>query len=209
MKEKSPVLRPLDDGARYGPEVWRVIDGIEFCHWDRWLLRLALKEVGGLDPIEREFRARRRKQRSIDTVAEAMLAQVADLRDRLARAARTAESLLDADERASEWLLKKAFKRVWHDGPNRMTAAMRDTPRRRLEQRALRGHRGGFPVSPARFEDALRRIVGTGYVHWNMTGPVTRMLETEIDILILSTSSDLERLALTSSRRREHSGPHC
>lgn len=53
-----PTERPLDDGVRYGSETWREIDGVAFCHWDRWLLRLALAEQGGLDAIERELRAR-------------------------------------------------------------------------------------------------------------------------------------------------------
>ncbi len=35
---------PLDDGARNGTEHWRDLGGVSFCHWDRWLLRLALDE---------------------------------------------------------------------------------------------------------------------------------------------------------------------
>jgi hypothetical protein len=30
---------PLDDGTRKGTEAWRDVDGVSFCHWDRWLLR--------------------------------------------------------------------------------------------------------------------------------------------------------------------------
>jgi hypothetical protein len=33
---------PLDDGPRDGTEHWREIAGVGFCHWDRWLLTLAL-----------------------------------------------------------------------------------------------------------------------------------------------------------------------
>jgi hypothetical protein len=36
---------PLDDGARNGTEHWRDFAGVSFCHWDRWLLRLALRCV--------------------------------------------------------------------------------------------------------------------------------------------------------------------
>lgn len=198
MIDRSPEKRPLDDGSRRGPETWRVVEGTEFCHWDRWLLRLSLADVGGLPAIERELRRRRRnKKLSIHAAAEALLAQVVDLRARLAQTARTPETLLDAEERASDWLFKKAFKRVWHDGPHHKTAAMMDTPRRRLERRALRGHWGEFPVSPSCFEPALLRIIGTdGHVHWAMIGTVSRMLDIEIDSLVRATGSDMERLAL-------------
>jgi hypothetical protein len=130
-----PTECPLDDGVRYGPETWREIHSVAFCHWDRWLLRLALAERGGLDAIERELRSRTANRRINRDAAEAMLAQVVDLRDRLVRLALTPERILDAEEQASGWLLKKAWKRVWHDGPNRRTDAMRNTPRRRLEAR--------------------------------------------------------------------------
>ncbi len=174
------------------------MEGTDFCHWDRWLLRLSLAEVGGLEAIERQLRTRRRKKKStVDTATEAMLAQVVDLRARLARALRTPETLLDAEERASDWLFKKAFKRVWHDGPHHKTAAMMDTPRRRLERRALRGYWGKFPVPPSMFEPALLRIIGTDeHVHWAMIGTVSRMLDMEIDSMVRATGSDLERLAL-------------
>jgi hypothetical protein len=72
---------PLDDGPRDGTEPWRAIDGVQFCHWDRWLLRLAVTESQGLETIAREFRTRARGRAGVDTTtAEAMLAQVVDLR---------------------------------------------------------------------------------------------------------------------------------
>ncbi|WP_437931137.1 hypothetical protein WMF37_18550 [Sorangium sp. So ce291] len=182
---------------RYGPETWREIDGVVFCHWDWWLLRLALAEPRGLDAIAREFRARAASRRVSGEAAEAMLAQVLDLRARLARVARTPEEVLDAEERASGWLLKKAWKRVWHDGPNRRTEAMRNTPLRRLEAHALGGNWARFPVSPARFEPELRRVVGDHacYEH-RATDVAARLLEGQIDRLGAMAASDLERLAL-------------
>jgi len=35
-------ISPLDDGARNGTEHWRDVAGVSFCHWARWLLRLAV-----------------------------------------------------------------------------------------------------------------------------------------------------------------------
>ena len=128
---------------------------------------------------------------------EAMLAQINDLRSRLALVSRTPDTALDEAERASDWLRKKAEKRVWHDGPNRRTEAMRRTPRQRLMERALRGHWERFPVSPARFEPELRRIVGVdGYYNELATGPLARALEAQVDLLNTAATSDLERLAL-------------
>ena len=49
---------PLDDGPRDGSEPWRAIDGVQFCHWDRWLLRLAVTEPQGLETLARELRTR-------------------------------------------------------------------------------------------------------------------------------------------------------
>lgn len=70
---------PLDDGTRKGTEAWRDVDGVAFCHWDRWLLRLSFEEPDGLSSIAREFRSRARGQHGQREVAEALLAQVSDL----------------------------------------------------------------------------------------------------------------------------------
>lgn len=35
MKLPRSGERPLDDEVRYGPEVWREVEGVAFCHWDR------------------------------------------------------------------------------------------------------------------------------------------------------------------------------
>lgn len=49
---------PLDDGARDGTEHWRDHAGASFCHWDRWLLRLALDEPNGLRSVVNTFQQR-------------------------------------------------------------------------------------------------------------------------------------------------------
>jgi hypothetical protein len=172
MEAARKTAGPLDDGARYGPETWREIGGVVFSHWDRWLLKIALREAGGLEGIARHFRGCIRNRPAQSDPDEGMLAQVVDLRDRLALVGRTPETVLDEEERTSEWLRKKAEKRVWQDGPNRRTEAMRRTPRRRLEARALRGHWSCFPVSPARFEPELLRVVGVGeFYDYRTTSP--------------------------------------
>lgn len=149
---KLPSEVPLDDGVRNGTEPWRDIDGIAFCHWDRWLLRLSLEEPNGLASISREFRRRARDQRRQREVAEAMLAQVADLASRLTRLGRAPAEVLDAVERESTWLRDKAFRRVWHATSIYRTEAMNRTPRLLLAARAREGNWETFPVSPRPYE---------------------------------------------------------
>ncbi|MBP6832643.1 MAG: hypothetical protein KA978_17790 [Deltaproteobacteria bacterium] len=201
MKALRPGERPLDDGVRYGQEAWREVDGVTFCHWDRWILRLALDEKGGLDAIAWMFRQRMiDPKRNVDKdAAEAMHLQMVDLRKRLAQVQRTPETLLDDEERASQWLHRKAFLRVWKSGPNHRTRAMLDTPRKRLGLRALRGNWERYPVSPARYDTALRRTLGFdgGDVPWWETRALAIGLDLEVELLELGASmTPAARLAL-------------
>lgn len=194
----KPVERPLDGGPVGGPEVWRTVDGVAFCHWDRWLLRLALDDKGGLAGLAWLLR-----ERVTDPVricdkndAEALHLQMVDLQKRLARVGRTPETLLDDEERASVWLARKAVQRVWRSGPRERTRAMRDTPRRLLSQRAMRGHWASFPVSPAEYEASLRDVVGdtSNVPHW-ATGDLASRIESFVSLRVL-VATPAERLAL-------------
>ncbi len=126
-----------------------------------------------------------------------MLSQAADLRQRLKKLDRRCADLLDAEERASEWLFKKAWKRVWHDGPHRKTRAMVETPRWRLARRALRGHWARFPVSPANFEQELSTVVGPehAYLDYRTVGAVAGALKAHVGFLAIGASLE-HRLAL-------------
>jgi len=86
---------PLDQGARDGTDEWKQVDGVLFCHWDRWLLRLALDEPEGLDSISWKFQARAKTKRGVDEIAEAMLAQLDDLGARLAQIGGDSRAVLD------------------------------------------------------------------------------------------------------------------
>lgn len=196
MAMAKSLMKALDVGTVRGPEIWRVVDGVEFSHWDRWLLRLSIAEPDGLDSIEATFRERL-KVRSSSGDAEAMLAQVSDLKHRLSQLGRVAGQVLDDEECASEWLFKKAWKRVWHDGPNRKTRAMIETPRWRLERRALRGHWPEFVVSPSRFEAALTGVVGPAhaYLDYRIVGSVAETLHSQVLLLAVAASKQ-EALAL-------------
>lgn len=194
----KPEDRPLDPGVIEGPEVWRVLDGVAFCHWDRWLLRLALDEKGGIAALTLTFRERMTdSKRACDKdAAEALYLQMVDLQRRLDEVRRAPEALLDDEERASRWLYRKAFQRVWRSGPIRRTKAMLDTPRRRFEARAMRGHWEAFPVSPARFEAALKAVVGDlSNATYQATSYVARAIEFEIERHAIGATLE-ERIAL-------------
>lgn len=193
---KRPSEIPLDDGMRNGTEAWREIDGIAFCHWDRWLLRLSLEEPEGLASIAEEFRRRARDDRRLHDVAEALLAQVNDLEVRLARLGRSPQDVLEPVERESTWLRDKAFRRVWHATQIHRTAAMIRTPRNLLEARAREGNWPAFPVSPGCYFAHLGAIYRHGYYDYRGAGVIVSQLEHEGARMIAAASSDDERLAI-------------
>lgn len=195
-REKLPTEVPLDDGVREGPEAWREVDGVKFCHWDRWLLRLSLEEPEGLRSITREFRGRARAPHRTNHVAEAMLAQLADLERRLAGLARTPAALLDDVERESKWLRDKAFRRVWHATSIRRTPVMERVPRKALAARARQGNWAAFPISPAPYFERLCAIFAGGYFDYRGVGAVVLLLELEEDQQLAAARSDEERLAI-------------
>jgi hypothetical protein len=188
---------PLDEGAREGTDEWREVDGIRFCHWDRWLLRLALDEPGGLHSISSKFRTRASEKKGADEIAEAMLAQVEDLGSRLTQIGAEPATVLDEAERASKWLQRKAFRRVWQARTIRRTVAMTLTPRRVLEQRALLGNWAAFPVSPAPYHAELKSTVGEGYFYgYGGAAIVVLSFEMVAARLLSQSINDQQRLAV-------------
>jgi hypothetical protein len=173
------------------------VNGIQFYHWDRWLLRLALDEPKGLQSIAREFRCRALAQGNGRSIAEAMLAQIAVLESRLTCLGVTPEQVLDEAERASKWLHDKAFRRVWHATSIRhTTAAMNRTPRKLLEARAFAGNFRAFPVSPEPYLATLSAVLGDGWYDYRGTGLAVMLLEQAGDRLLRDAHGDDERLAI-------------
>jgi hypothetical protein len=159
-------------------------------------LRLALDEPRGLRGMRASFRARAKTETG-DRAAEAMLAQIDDLQSRLAALDVTPERALDDEERASEWLKKKAFKRVWHDRPNAKTHAMNHPPRRVLELRALRGHWPSFPQDPAQYEPLFRGVARDARgSRWSDTASVAMRFEDIVEAESQRLLCPYRRLAL-------------
>jgi hypothetical protein len=111
--------RRLDRERPSGNEPWRIVAGIQFTLWDRWLLRLAVTEIEGLEDISRELRLRAVDAKGADNAREieVMLEHVGSLKQRLTLIGHTPETLLDEDEKGSDALLDEAFLRVWLNEP--------------------------------------------------------------------------------------------
>ena len=183
----------------FGPEPWREIAGVTFVYWDRWLLRLALDEPDGLASLVRRFEADRRRAHPSYKAeeAEAKLSHLEDLRARLSKIATSPRAVLGDADATDKQLLAKARMKLLENGLAYKSPAMLDTPRRRLEARALRGHWDRFPTSPARFERELKERLDRQRDHdWRQTMWLAIDLDADIERTSLLLESEAEQLAL-------------
>ncbi len=74
--------------------------------------------------------------------------------------------------------------------PRDLTDAMRETPRKRLYERALRGRWDRFPVSPEPFYERLVNGLGEGYLPKGATFRLERRIEAPRDRLQRNTAKD-------------------
>ena len=184
----------------HGPEPWREIEGRTFSYWDRWFLRLAAEGPDGLSTLVRQLQENRLRSGSVRDDAEAKLSHLTDLTDRLAALGVSAKKLLGAADATNKVLLRKARSKILEqqigDGRNK-TRPMIETPRRRLEERALRGHWGAFPVSPAGFEAILSEFVTRrDYYGESATMALASRFEDRVERLAKKAQTEAERLAI-------------
>ncbi len=141
----------------FGPEPWARLGGVDWCQFDRWFALLAVDGFDGdLDALEREMAGRLRGSLHGRRDIEAKLSHLADLRARLAAAGGDVETLAEhepADRAAAARARRKVLEQSLE--ARAMTAAMRETPRVRLERRARTGRWERFPVDPAGGYDQL------------------------------------------------------
>ena len=183
----------------FGPERWTEVGGVTFIYWDRWLLRLAVEEHDGLEGLAQAFQADRRRIRAGGAArdAEAKLSQIEDLRRRLTKLEMTPLEVLGDADASDKKLLAKSRSKLIEQGLFRLSPAMVDTPRRRLEARALRGWWPEFPTSPAAYEAQLRGPRdSTAYYDWRMTMWLADDLGQHIDRLAHLAGSVAEQMAL-------------
>lgn len=169
---------------------------MQFCHWDRWLLRLAVDEPDGLRSIARTLQRRTSAPRAPDLEAEALLAQLEDLETRLTMLGRTPAAMLDDVERESTWLHAKAFRRVWHAASFSYTEAMRRTPRTLLKQRARSDNWHLFPISPDAYVADLASAFGDYWYDHRTSQSAIALSELAAERLLRRANTDDERLAI-------------
>ena len=132
----------------FGPEAWADIGGITWSHWDRWYSAVCLAEADGDWSRLAEILAARSTRAHISSDSEVKLSHLDDLAGRLNAAGLGPVDLAAGLDKAET---AKARRKVLDQGLSGrdLTAAMRQTPRRRLRERALRGSWATFPVDPS------------------------------------------------------------
>ena len=145
----------------FGPEPWADRAGATWSHWDLWFCLTCLTETGDdWAALEEEIIARNRRRSATSRTWERKRSHLIDLRARL-RAAGLNAADLATDQLQDKTLRAKARRKVLDQelAGRDLTPAMRDTPRRRLRQRALSGHWEDFPVSPAEDYETFADLV--------------------------------------------------
>ena len=177
QEEAQPA--PVRSPRLHGPEPWKTLQGESFTYWDQWLLVLAMSLPGRWDDLTFQLNAKRSNHGYQQDDAEAKLSQIEDLLQRLKKTGLTPDEILGG-EGATRNLLTRARNKVLEQivTETDKTSAMCETPRRRLEERAFRGHWSGFPYSPSSFE---RLLFAPATKRDNFTEAQTLKLATRLD----------------------------
>jgi len=189
-KKRTPI---------FGPEPWTEIGGTTWSHFDRWYALVIVHDHDG-DPggLEADLVGRLRSLSGRDDV-EAKLAHLAWLTDELNAAGLRFEDLAGA-ETADTSTLAKARRKVLDQAleGRSITPAMLDTPRRRLQRRARRGH---WPVFPAPVEPWYTQLGGdpdgtSGFITAGRSFNAARRLGRHLERLDAKRLVASERLGL-------------
>jgi len=183
----------------FGPEVWAEVEARPWSYWDRWYCVVCVADFAGDWDALAERLATRSGGLHIASDAESKLSHLDDLVGRLGAAGLGIADLAGDVERTE---LTKARRKVLDQGLSGRdrTSAMRDTPRRRLRARALRGAWPDFPVDPAEAYEAFVAFVDEAdHIGKGGTFELARGLEEEIAALADAAGGDPARLL--ASRR--------
>lgn len=169
----------------FGAEAWATVAGVEWCHFDWWFALVVTRDFDG-DPdalrVQLETTLRSSLHRRGDT--QVKLSHLADLRARLEATGLTFGDLAEAEEPDNRVLVKARRKVLEQELDDRaMTDAMRDTPARRLEQRARYGYWKKFPTNPDLFYERLAGRRNDTFVPKGRSFNLTRSLRDRLDKL--------------------------
>ena len=148
----------------FGPEPWVERDGMAWSYWDLWFCLVCLIDTNGdWDALEEEIIGHDRRRSVASRTWERKRSHLLDLRRRL-DAAGLAAGDLAGDALDDKPLRTKARRKVLEQdlAGRDLTGPMEDTPRRRLRERAYRGHWAEFPVSPADDYELFVTVIESG-----------------------------------------------
>jgi hypothetical protein len=160
---QKPVKKPTPRGIDPALSV-RTSEGkaIVLTCWDLWFALVAVNDYGGsLDRLARSLKEQKRvffDRRA----AERKRCHLRDLENRLAGAGLTAENVVAAAGDLARTEIRRARKRVLEptEREREWSEPMRNTPRKRRFEQALRGYWDLFPVPPHPFEEDRLALPG-------------------------------------------------
>lgn len=190
---------PRTPSSRHGLDAWLTASGIRFSTWDHWFLLLILgDDHGDWAHLRDRLRAKRRGAGFERDDAEAKLSHLADLETRWASLGDRAREHLRRECRDHR-LLRRARAKILEQavGGREKTTPMRETPRVRLRERALRGYWPRFPVSPAKYDEVFRRTSQARDFHSERaTFGLARRLDAQVERELRRAVRPAERVAV-------------
>jgi hypothetical protein len=156
QNESGPAQKPLKKTTPLGPETALTLPvlkdkSLELSYWDLWFALVAVKDFGGdLDRLANHLGEKQSfvyfDRRSVERKRN----HLRDLKRRLERASATPTQIVNAAGDLAKIELRRAIKKVREscDREREWSEPMRNTPRKRLFEHALRGYWERFPVSP-------------------------------------------------------------
>lgn len=182
----------------FGAEPWTTVAGGEWCHFDWWFALAVTRDFDGdADALRAQLETTLRSSLHRRSDTQAKLSHLADLRTRLDATGLEFGDLAEAEEPDKRVLVKARRKILEQELDGRaMTDAMRDTPARRLDQRARFGYWETFPTNPDRFYERLAGRRADTFIPKGRSFDVTRRLRDRLAKLDGSRRTLPDRLAL-------------
>jgi hypothetical protein len=171
-RKKPKPSNPIEEGVGQKPAKKPIPLGIDtaitlpsakgspvvLTYWDLWFALVAVKDCGGSLARLWERLGERKNHFSYDRRSvERKWSHLRDLEERLSVAGLTAEDVVAAAGDLARTEVRRAPKRVLEhsDREREWSPAMRNTPRKRRVEHALRGYWDNFPVSPQPYEKKI------------------------------------------------------
>ncbi len=169
----------------FGPEPWAERAGVAWSHWDLWFCLVCVLDADGdWDALENEVVARGRSGHVGSHTWEHKRSHLLDMRGRLDGAGLTVDDLTTESMHDKQLVAKARRKVLEQDLAGRdLTPPMENTPRRRLRERAYRGHWEYFPISPAESEDLFVGMFASRRGSFGIAMDLERIAKEEHELL--------------------------